>query len=398
MKQSLKIDFYDDFRCIADQCSLCCCSGWDISVDSDTCSRWENDEAQKEYLAKNLIVKKNKRKAEASIRMGTDKSCPFLNDKGLCKVYISNGEDYQPKTCRIFPRIENSMGKWEEYSLSCACPEVVDKLKKSNKKISFLYEGDDRDLDQVPIEYNIRSNIISIIQNDHYSLSDRILLSFYMLLEIKMEPDQAIEIIRKFEADDYRKALVKQFRDIDIDTKETLRETNELFLDIVMNYRKEKYYKNYLQKIYAEAEMLDVEGRQNLHYVEAFNKEFEVFDKLLENCMVTKIFANCNSEDIDEMLLAFQIVVTQYLMIRHSAYLKSLVNTKETNQNRAEKKECDAGPNSLHPIENKYDELRNYIVIYSRIIEYNQDGIREFWKDSFDEAIWEFGYMMLLIA
>lgn len=29
---------------------------------------------------------------------------------------------------------------------------------------------------------------------------------------------------------------------------------------------------------------------------------------------------------------------------------------------------------------------------------YNTEGIKEFWEDSFDEAVWDFGYMLLLVS
>ena len=44
-----------------------------------------------------------------------------------------------------------------------------------------------------------------------------------------------------------------------------------------------------------------------------------------------------------------------------------------------------------------YKSLQNFIVIYSRIIGYNTDGIIEFWEDSFDKSIWEPSYTLLLL-
>ena len=92
--------------------------------------------------------------------------------------------------------------------------------------------------------------------------------------------------------------------------------------------------------------------------------------------MVSKIFANCISDDINELIKSFQVVITEYVMVKYSAYLKWLIDDKK-------------GIN--------YNDIQNYIVVYSRIIGHNADGIIEFWKDNFDEAVWEFGYMFLLI-
>jgi len=103
---------------------------------------------------------------------------------------------------------------------------------------------------------------------------------------------------------------------------------------------------------------------------------FSQYDKLIENCIVLKVFSNCICDDIDEMIKSYQVVITEYVMVKYSTFLRWLIN---------EKKE-------IH-----YNNVQDYIVVYSRIIEHNTDGIIEFWKDNFDEAIWEFGYMFLLI-
>jgi len=70
------------------------------------------------------------------------------------------------------------------------------------------------------------------------------------------------------------------------------------------------------------------------------------------------------------------VVITEHVMVKYSTFLRWIMN----------------GEKEIH-----YNDVQDYIVVYSRIIEHNTDGIIEFWKDNFDEAIWEFGYMFLLI-
>jgi hypothetical protein len=38
------------------------------------------------------------------------------------------------------------------------------------------------------------------------------------------------------------------------------------------------------------------------------------------------------------------------------------------------------------------------MVLFSRIIGYNIAGMKEFWEDSFDEPVWEIGYLLLLLS
>ena len=41
----MKPDYYDEFQCIADACSLTCCQDWKIAVDRKTAAAWKNRHA-----------------------------------------------------------------------------------------------------------------------------------------------------------------------------------------------------------------------------------------------------------------------------------------------------------------------------------------------------------------
>lgn len=121
--------------------------------------------------------------------------------------------------------------------------------------------------------------------------------------------------------------MAERWGAVEIASGDTLQETNELFLDTTMNYRKVKQFKHFLKDIYEEAEQLEVENSRIIEQWKKFCKEFEVYDILLENCMVAKIFTSCFRENIDELILEYQLIVTQFLMIRHSAFLRSIIGT-----------------------------------------------------------------------
>ena len=40
----MKPDYYDEFQCIADACSLTCCQEWKIAVDRKTAAAWKKTE------------------------------------------------------------------------------------------------------------------------------------------------------------------------------------------------------------------------------------------------------------------------------------------------------------------------------------------------------------------
>ncbi|MDD3173788.1 MAG: flagellin lysine-N-methylase [Herbinix sp.] len=392
MNNTVKMEFYDRFRCIADKCSFTCCQNWDILVDEDTLGKWKSDEKQSEAFCKNVKSKKRNRKTEYYIKMNPRKGCPFLNEKGLCNIVISNGDEYLSKACRAFPRQENNFGDLDEYSLSCACPAVVDIIYNIDGTVKFLHDADDNLMDNLLPEYKIREVMMSIMQNCNFSLTDKILLTFHMLLSVKEEPGMAAEIRKKYQSEEYLSSLTGIWSGIKIDNEDSFQETKELFLDIILNYKKEMTFRDYLQGIADLAEDEEIDDNLFLTQWNDFKMEFVQYEKLMENCIISKIFANCVSEDIDEMLLAFQVVITEYIMVRYSVFLKSLLEEKYCNESQPQTTKK-VRTNNIIP----YNITRDYIVIYSRIIGYNADGIREFWEDSFEEAVWEFGYMLLLI-
>ena len=379
MNHIFKLEFYEEFSCIADRCSFTCCKGWEVIVDTDTNNKWKSDDKQSGYFCKKVKLKKYIKETEGYIKMGPHMCCPFLDDKGLCNIVINSGEDYLPNTCKMFPRQENSFGNLKEYSLSCACPAVVDMINSINGKMKLLYDGDENVWDNIPSAYKIREVMITMMQNSKFSLKDRILLIFNMLLSMKKELVITKEIISQYQDEKYLISLADIWSGIRIDYEDSSREIKEFFVDIVQNYRREKNFSKYLKDISVLAE--DVDIGNTLNRWDSFSIAFGQYEQLIENCMVSKIFSNCISDDIDEMIISFQMLITEYVMIKYSTFLRWLMKERQSNV----KKEID------------YNDIKDYIVVYSRIIGYNADGIKEFWEDSFDEAVWEFGYMLLLI-
>lgn len=371
MENSIKPEFYHEFRCIAQQCELSCCKGWDIRVDAETYNQWKSKQESTVCFCDNVRVNKRSKPMDGFMKLGPEKSCPFLNETGLCNIIIHNGEADLPKTCKSFPRLENSFGRLKEYSLSCACPTVVDLIHDLDRSITFLYEGE-KCQDILPTGYRIRETLLSILQKLSFSLEDRLLLCFHMLLSLLREKDKTDEIIHDYQKDQMLVSVACLWKGVKPDPEDVLLETNELFLDITDNYKEEMNYREFLQDITELAETL--ESETHLPLWEEFQTVFGRYEKLIENCLVSKVFAYCVSNDVDELLMSYQLVITEYVMIRYSAFLHWTAE-----------KELD------------YYKLRDDIVIFSRIIGYNTEGIREFWEDSFDEAVWELGYMLLLV-
>ena len=142
MKNILRLEIYDSFRCTGGSCDFTCCEGWDIAVDDNTYQKWETEPKNRGCLFRQVVSKQGDAGMQNFIKMGSRKCCPFLDESGLCSVCKELGEDYMPETCRKFPRQENRFGKLREFSLSCGCPEVVEMIKSINGQIKLEFEGD----------------------------------------------------------------------------------------------------------------------------------------------------------------------------------------------------------------------------------------------------------------
>lgn len=371
MTDIVKTEFYDSFQCIADRCPFTCCQGWEIHVDPETYRKLQD--VKSTIYTDGIFLKKQNKKPEYFLKMCFGKYCTFLDDKGLCNIVKEHGDGYLPKTCREFPRQINSFAGKDEYSLTCACPVVLDYLYGLNRKLDFDFMNEIQE-NKSPF-YMLRAAMIKIMQNTTFAMKEKILIIFQMLLSVREDISAAKDIIDKFLEEDYQAASVDYYKEIAKDIEGSYLEINELFLDITINYRNEKSYSHYLKDIYKFAESM--KPSEFLDQRDQFHGLYDEFRLLIENVLVLKIFADCCVDDIDEMILSFQRIIIEYVMIEHSVYLNSIKNGE---------------------INMKYEELRDYIVVYSRIIGYNEVGMREFWTESFDEPIWDLGYLILLMS
>ena len=376
MKKEIKMDYYDTFICIADKCSFTCCQEWKIAVDDDTYKKWNRISLTKQsgnYIDQHVIQKDGTR----VIALNERKQCPFLNEQKLCNLVLNFGDEVLSETCAIFPRQTHEFADRKEYSLVSCCPEVVDWMNQQDK-ICFTENLSDLDED---ILFQIRTMMISIIQNQNFSISKGFMMIFYTLLEIHQN-----ESVPKKEIDEYKdEAVLKKLSDtidkMKFQSLDTFEENNELFLDIAENYRKQGIYTSFLEPIAVLAEDLsrDYDKHKMTIQLQKFDKQFSSYEKLFRNYLVGEIFTNSlmPESDLESIVVMFQWITMEYVMMRHSIFLSWLRDEQE---------------------ELSYTVVRDYIVVISRIMGYDQEDIYEYLEKSFKNLIWEWGYLALLIG
>lgn len=367
-----KILNYDKFKCIADKCEFTCCKGWEINIDNSTYNKWKNENL--DYLLEKVEAKD--KKEVYFINKENHDDCPFLDKQGLCDIVKNHGEEYLSLTCHTFPRIENVFDDRRELSLSCSCKEVVEIISNLNKKINLSLENYIRINDDLS-ELRIREALIYIMQQENISLEYKLIICFEMLLSILEnesfnKKENLLEEIEKYRDRNYIQNIILTYKNIELDIYDSIEEVNNLFLDIIENYKEIPMFNDILSDISSfaeEFEIEDIEIKWN-----SYKEEFNRYNDLIENIIVSKIISNCVNDDIEEMIVSFELIILDYLLVRHATFLKYYIDEEKL----------------------YIKDIKNYIVAFSRIIQNNSDAVKEFLKDGFDDVILELGYLCFI--
>ncbi|MGL4739935.1 MAG: flagellin lysine-N-methylase [Sarcina sp.] len=360
MKESLQISIFNKFSCIADKCKFTCCSGWNINIDNDTYNNLKVNNIN--FVVKRIEEKDNK----YFIKKEIEADCPFLDKIGLCEIVKNVGDKYLSNTCRNFPRIENKFDDFEEFTLSCACPEVVDIIDREKQKVEIR-----RKLNENIIELEIRDKIIEIIRKTNISMEKKLIIAYRMFEEM-LEEKNVNNVINKFD-DMFIREMSKVYDEVEIERYEAIEELNCLFMDITQNYKDVKVLNVALEDIYNFADEVDFE--EAISILENFKEKFDEHNGLIEECIVIKILSSCVNVELNEMLVAFELIVLEYILMRYAVLLKLIKN---------EEKKIDI------------QDIKDYIVVFSRVVGNNIIAIREFIRDGFGSEILELGYLSFI--
>jgi lysine-N-methylase len=372
----LKIKGYEKFKCTADKCKFTCCKGWDINVDINTYNKWrEKDNLN--YLLDNVRFIKSNGKNTYLIKKETKGKCPLLTNEGLCNIVIDHGDEYLSLTCKNFPRIENNFEDVKELTLSCSCPEVVNILSDMKEKVYIDFKDSLSYIEDLGC-LKIRESLINILQKEDISIENKLMISYDMLLNIlesdDLDYEDLIEFLDNYKYKNYIKEELNKYKDYENkDTIENLKEINSLFIDIIENYRNVPIFEEALKDIYKFTEKINIENI--FKDWKDFKDLFKEYDNVIENCIISKVLSGFVSDDLEEMIIYLEIVILEYLLIRHAVFLRYCISINK---------------------EISIEDIKDYIVIFSRIIGNNSEAVIEFLLDMFESEILEFDYICSL--
>lgn len=141
---TIKPDFYDEFKCIADKCTDSCCIGWEIDVDEISLEKYNKINTDFGEKIRSQIIKSED--GSSCFKLCENERCPFLNKKNLCDIIINCGEEYLCDICREHPRFYEWFAGVTECGLGLCCEEVCRILLETEESFSLVEESDGEEI------------------------------------------------------------------------------------------------------------------------------------------------------------------------------------------------------------------------------------------------------------
>ncbi len=208
IRSDLRPAYFDDFRCLAQNCRFSCCKGWAVTFDKDDYFKLRQHgriPRLSEGIAAGLsrlssdTFKETGYYGELRMRGGR---CPLLSEEGLCRLQLNSDEEALPNVCRTFPRKEKlTLTGYLERSLTLGCEGVLYLLWDLQDGIGFVSDAlPEKDCKFISNEkevaphldyiHEIRSLCIDLMQDRRFPLHQRILLMGLRLQALIQEKEE----------------------------------------------------------------------------------------------------------------------------------------------------------------------------------------------------------------
>lgn len=367
-------DYYEKFQCIADRCTITCCQEWKIGVDNETNRKW------KKLLPPDTVVDKKKNLSAYTVKkdgmrvivLDEKLRCPFLNEEKLCRLVCTYTDRVLSDTCTQFPREVHRFSTHEEETLMPCCPAVIDIWKDAKEIVFPKVDREYKDL-----LFAIREHMMELLEDSTQRLEDQLKQGFYILLELNKQDSLTMQLVNEYFSGESVAQLREAIAQIPMDELDSMDECNELLQDLAVNYQKEGLYKKYLDPILLQAEKLSETyvADTMCEDLQLFDKQFRQWQPLLRKFLLNEFYSDLlvPDGDLESMIVSMQWIGMEYAVIRHSVFLKWLERKQFT-----------------------YEELRDYMVVITRMTGYEQEDIVEYLQNSFESLVWDWGYFALV--
>ena len=186
--KTIKPDYFDSFRCIADQCPDSCCKEWDVQVDAEKAAFYR---ALPGDLGDRLRQVLKDEDGETVMTIENCR-CPMWRTDGLCRIQAELGEDALCKTCRDFPRLTHDYGEFIEYGLELSCPEAARIILNTPEPLFVTQEipgGEAPEYDTADMDVLLRTRETArkILADSARSIPERLTLLFLYAYQAQAE-------------------------------------------------------------------------------------------------------------------------------------------------------------------------------------------------------------------
>lgn len=181
MKQ-IAPDYYENFKCIAGKCKHNCCIGWEIDIDEFTLGYYSSVDGELgERLKKHISHEGD----VPHFCLSENERCPFLNEKNLCDIISTLGEDALCDICADHPRFRNYFSDREEIGLGLCCESAGQLILGNKEKTNLVCIYDDGENESLTPEeeevLRIREELFSAVQNREKTIDERVQDAFEIL-------------------------------------------------------------------------------------------------------------------------------------------------------------------------------------------------------------------------
>lgn len=132
MAKIFKPRYFDEFSCIAGACEDSCCrAGWEIPIDDVTFEVYSKLSGDIGEKFKGSYVMGGD--GDTVFKLDENKVCPFLDQNGLCELYIAT-DGHLCEICTRYPRFKEEFDGFIEEGISVSCPEAQRLILSATKE------------------------------------------------------------------------------------------------------------------------------------------------------------------------------------------------------------------------------------------------------------------------
>ena len=168
-------DYYPQFHCVAGRCRHSCCIGWEIDVDTESLQKYRSIPGD---LGDELRALIDTDGDTAHFRLAEGDRCPFLNDHGLCRLIIAEGEDILCQICRDHPRFRSEFSHATEIGLGLCCEAAAKLILSLESPMSLVTlscdGGEEQPAEDEAFLLTLRGQLLSLLDDENWSPDERL--------------------------------------------------------------------------------------------------------------------------------------------------------------------------------------------------------------------------------